>query len=296
MSIRQRAHDAILGTFVADAAAAGLHWFYDVEDVARRGGDEPEFQPPEKNKYHSKRATGQFTHYGDHALVVLESVVERGGLDSEDYAARYRARFGAPDYDGYIDHATRDFLATGKGADDNQAGVFTKLPVLTVRYLEDLEFEARIEEGIRVTHDNTQAVRYGVAAACAIRAAVRGAGPAEVLDEVCRTSPAVVALVDKARGAGSDMVAFALEAGQTCPLPESFPVAMHAAYVAHDFKHAVRGSILSGGDTSGRLFVTAAIRGAVDGVPEDWLERMDQRARIEELTGKLLDSLPAEAG
>ena len=65
---------------------------------------------------------------------------------------------------------------------------------------------------------------------------------------------------------------------------------MHAALVAHDFKHAVRGSILSGGDTSGRLFVTAAIRGAVDGVPEEWLERMDQRDRIEELTTKLLDA------
>ena len=52
---RDRGRDAILGAIVADAAAVGLHWVYDVDEVRRRGGGEPEFRPPGENKYHARR-------------------------------------------------------------------------------------------------------------------------------------------------------------------------------------------------------------------------------------------------
>ncbi|MCZ6786874.1 MAG: ADP-ribosylglycohydrolase family protein [Planctomycetota bacterium] len=286
---KERARDAILGSFVADSAATGLHWIYDQAEVRRLGGDEPEFQPPENNQFHSKRNVGQYTHYGDHALVALESLVERGGLDSDDYRDRYIARFSDSGYDGYLDHATKDLLASHKGADDNQAGCFAKLPVMVARYLEDPEFEARIEEAVRVTHENTQAVRYSVSAACAIQAAIRGGTAPEAVSSVCARSRAVSALVEKVLGADADMVAFALATGQTCPVPNAFPVALHAALLARDFKDAVRASIWSGGDTSGRLYVTAAIRGATDGVPEDWAARLAGRAEIGGLIERLLE-------
>ena len=286
---KERARDAILGSFVADAAATGLHWIYDQAEVRRLGGDEPEFQPPERNQYHSKRKVRDFTHYGDHALVALESLVERGGLDADDYRDRCIALFSDPGYEGYVDHATKDLIEAGKGADDNQAGCFAKLPVMVARYLEDPEFEARIEEAVRVTHENTQAVRYGVSAACAIQAAIRGGTAAEAVASVCAQSRAVSAMVEKVSASDADMVAFALATGQNCPVPNAFPVALHTALHARDFKDAVRASIWSGGDTSGRLYVTAAIRGATDGVPEDWAARLAGRAEIEGLIGRLLE-------
>ena len=96
-------------------------------------------------------------------------------------------------------------------------------------------------------------------------------------------------MVEKVLGADADMVAFALATGQTCPVPNAFPVALHAALLARDFKDAVRASIWSGGDTSGRLYVTAAIRGATDGVPEDWAARLAGRAEIGGLIERLLE-------
>ena len=55
-TLRDRARDAILGAFVGDAAATGLHWIYDVDEVERLGGDAPEFFSPKDNQYHAKRA------------------------------------------------------------------------------------------------------------------------------------------------------------------------------------------------------------------------------------------------
>ena len=63
-TIRDRARDAILGPFVADAAAAGLHWIYDVDEVKRRAGDEPAFRDPAQNEYHKNRRTGQWSDSG----------------------------------------------------------------------------------------------------------------------------------------------------------------------------------------------------------------------------------------
>jgi ADP-ribosylglycohydrolase len=286
-TLRDRARDAILGAFVGDAAATGLHWIYDVDEVERLGGDAPEFFSPKDNQYHAKRAAGRFTHYGDHALVVLESVAERGGFDADDYRRRMIEHFGGADYDGYLDHATKDLIATGTGADDNQAGAFAKLPVLVARYIQS--HEDPVEDAIRVTHDNVQAVRYGLAASDAIGAAILGASPREVAAAVADGPGAPAAVARKALDAGPDTTAFAKEAGQTCPVPGAFPVALHAALHAADFKDMVRRSIRSGGDTAGRLLVSGALWGAHEGVPGDWLARVEQHDRLTRLTQTVLD-------
>ena len=83
--------------------------------------------------------------------------------------------------------------------------------------------------------------------------------------------------------------AYALETGQTCPVPNALPVALHATIVASDFKQMVRQSILSGGDSAGRLLVSAAIVGAHSGVPADWMERVEPMAKIVDLTDNVLD-------
>ena len=134
---------------------------------------------------------------------------------------------------------------------------------------------------------NAQALKYGLCAADAIRAAIRGGSPDDAVEAAACSKGAVTALAQRVRKAQPDHVRFALDTGQNCPVPNAFPVALHAALFGGDFKDTVRNSILAGGDSSGRLFVAAAIRGATDGVPGDWLANLTDRARIEELLAKL---------
>jgi ADP-ribosylglycohydrolase len=217
---------------------------------------------------------------------MLESLAHCGHLDAGDYRARFLARFGAG-YDGYLDHATKDLLRTGKPSDDNQAGCLAKLPPLVARYRADAGFESLVAAAIRVTHDHPQARHYGLTAAEAIRAAIRGGTAAEAVEAALASPSAAPGLAQRVRKAPPDPLRFALQAGQACPVPSSVPVALHAALHGADFKAAVRASILSGGDSAGRLLLVGAIRGATDGVPADWLANLAQLDRIEALLAKL---------
>jgi hypothetical protein len=66
-------------------------------------------------------------------------------------------------------------------------------------------------------------------------------------------------------------------------------VALHAALHGPDFAASARATILAGGDSAGRLLVSGAIRGATDGVPEAWLARVRDHARIEKLVDQLFN-------
>jgi ADP-ribosylglycohydrolase len=287
MDTRERARGAILGALVGDAAAMGLHWIYDMDEVRRRGSSAPEFQPP--GQYHARRRPGDLTHYGDHAMVVLESLAECGKLDLDDYKRRMLARFADRAYDGYLDKATKWLVATRSGADDDQAGVFAKLAPIVAVHLDDPERDARLDAAIRVTHDNGRAAGCGLAAAAAIRAAILGANPHGAVAAVVERGGEGGRLARMALEAGPDHLAFARKAGQACPVGQALPVALHAALAGRDFAASVRATILAGGDSAGRLLVAGAIRGATDGVPDSWLARLRDRARI----GQLLDRLPA---
>jgi ADP-ribosylglycohydrolase len=284
--VNDRARNAILGALVGDAAAMGLHWIYDMDEARRRGGATPEFQPP--GQYHARRRPGDFTHYGDHAMVVLESLAERGRLDLDDYRKRMLARFGDRAYDGYLDKATKWLVATRSGADDDQAGCFAKLAPILAVHMDDPELDARLEAAIRVTHDNARAVECGLAAAVAIRAAILGANPHGAVAAAVERGGEGGRLARMALEACPDHLAFARKAGQACPVGQSLPVALHAALRGPDYAAAVRATILAGGDNAGRLLVTGAIRGATDGVPDAWLARLGNRARIEGLVGPIL--------
>ncbi len=284
--MRDRARDSILGALVGDAAAMGLHWIYDTDEVRRRGGATPEFQPP--GQYHARRRAGDFTHYGDHTMVVLESLADRGRLDLDDYKARLLVRFGDPRYDGYLDKATKWLLATRRGADDDQAGCFAKLAPIVVRYLHDPERPARLEAAIRVTHDHPRAVACGFAAATAIRAAILGANAHGAVAAAVERGGEGGALARLALEGPPDPLVFARKAGQACAVAQALPVALQAALHGPDFAASVRATILSGGDSAGRLLVAGAIRGATDGVPEDWLARVADRPRVEGLLDRIL--------
>lgn len=283
--MNDRARNAILGALVGDAAAMGLHWIYDAAEAARRGGTEPEFQAP--GQYHTRRKPGDFTHYGDQLVVVLESLVERGGLDPDDYKARMITRFGDPEYDGYLDKATRALLATGKGADDDQAGCFACVAPLVARYLFDPEREARISAAIRATHDHPRAVECGLAAATAIRAAIRGANAHGAVAAAAERGGEAGAWARLALEGPRDHLAFARKVGQACPVGQALPVAFHAALHGPDFAASARATILAGGDSAGRLLVAGAIRGAADGVPDAWSARLTDGPKVKDLLDRL---------
>ena len=97
-----------LGAFVGDALALGPHWVYNTNVIDKKYGRVEHYLDPLAS-YHKGKKAGDFTHYGDQMLVLLESIANGGGFEAQRFATDWRTFFEG--YGGYLDHATKDTLA-----------------------------------------------------------------------------------------------------------------------------------------------------------------------------------------
>ena len=195
------------------------------------------------------------THYGDAALLLLQSVAERGQVDAHDFGRRFVPRFGSADYHGYLDHSMKDTLANAaaftrdhpgepfdfqRGGDDDQLATVSRLaPVVALAALRgtgQAELLRQVEAITRVTQNNDRAVAYAQAAALVLAALFSGqtvpAALAAAEASILTLAPEHGEEVrDKfraaANAAGQSVEAATAEFGQSCPLEHSFPSSVH---------------------------------------------------------------------
>lgn len=185
-NLKDNAKNMILGALVADAATLGLHWIYDQEHIRKIAPNQPEFTKPDPQNYidvpgyfaHNSRTNGQQSQYGEQLLTLLRSLVEcEGKYDEKHYKQLFRDHFGyGGAYIGYIDHATRETLDNFRRAEDETLKLAQSIPfdgdkIVTVPMIVKIqsamkqyqgdELTIRLEEAIRITHDNDEVVAYG---------------------------------------------------------------------------------------------------------------------------------------
>jgi ADP-ribosylglycohydrolase len=298
----ERVRGMIWGQFVGDAAALGAHWIYDLDEMAHaypegiRG-----FEAPHEGHYHFGKQPGDQTHYGDAALLLLESVAERGQFDAADFAQRFAAYFSDPHCTSYRDHSTKDTLThlaldphnlrSGANADDQPATVTRLAGVVAVHRANPSVVEALT----RITQNNDRAVTYVRAHAQILATLLEGKDLQAALAMVTDAEPAEK--IRDALAARAESVTNATQAfGQGCPLPKSFPAAVQAALKHPDaFRECILATIAAGGDSAGRASMIGAWLGAALGlnaVPKEWRERLRAGSRIEAAIRQL--PLPAE--
>src|ERR1041384_3006972 len=179
LSLDDRLGGAIWGQFVGDAASLGAHWIYNLSELKRAYPDGVHgFEPPLEGHYHHGKRPGEFTHYGDAALLMLQSVAELGRFDPVDFGKRFVEKFGSCSYKGYIDKATRGTLENkaafeeanpGKifdfqqGADDDQMATVSRLAPVVVAHWRDENLLRVVESATRVCQNNPRAVAYNQA-------------------------------------------------------------------------------------------------------------------------------------
>src|SRR3984957_1602724 len=111
ISLEARLRGAVWGQFVGDAAALGTHWIYNLAELQKLypGGIQG-FEAPQEGHYHFGKKPGDQTHYGDGALVLLESLAKEGRFDPRAFGRSFVEAFRTDTYSGYIDKATRGTL------------------------------------------------------------------------------------------------------------------------------------------------------------------------------------------
>jgi ADP-ribosylglycohydrolase len=119
---KTRAKNCILGALVADAATMGFHWLYSQKRILKLAPERPEFRDPSAEDYrgnvgyfaHPLKKAGEFSHYGEQCLVMLDSMVKNSGrYNRQRYQEQFRTHFGyGGEFVGYIDRPTRQTLDT----------------------------------------------------------------------------------------------------------------------------------------------------------------------------------------
>ncbi|HNO75662.1 MAG TPA: ADP-ribosylglycohydrolase family protein [Nitrosomonas mobilis] len=93
-NIQDRAAGAIMGAFIGDALGLGPHWYYDLSELRRDYGDWiADYADPKPNRYHAGLKAGQLSQAGFILKLMVQSLVERGGYEAEDFCRRMDETF-----------------------------------------------------------------------------------------------------------------------------------------------------------------------------------------------------------
>ncbi len=292
----------VFAAFVADSLALGAHWIYDTEQIRKRFGRVDRLLKPGSGSFHATKEKGDFTHYGDQALVLLESIAEKGTFDLEDFSSRWRALFDG--YTGYMDEATRLTLssyASGKGAKEagspsnDLAGAARAFPLVYRFYKEPDTMVEAAKAQTRMTHGDPLTVDSAEFFAGVLYRVLDGASPVKALEEISQQdypNTPLMGWVEKGlQSKEGESVAAIARFGQTCHTPDALPGVVHLiAKYERDLREALVQSVMAGGDSAARGMAVGMVLGAYLGMgslPEEWLSDLNKGEYIADLLEKI---------
>lgn len=308
----------IWGQLIGDAFCLGTHWIYNLHDLKTFYPELEGFEAPRPGHYHEGKAPGAFTHYGEAALCLLDSVADSGRLDVVDFGTRFVAHYGSPEYKGYLDSATRGTLenasvdAKGQvaegfafqaGADDDQLATATSLAPVVARYFGSPEMEDRVAEVTRVRQNHPRSIAYMETFAQILAALLKGTDVHSAVHQVQETAAKHPQFGDELAQRFKDVferkhldTSVATEQlGQSCPLKNSFPAALLAVIqTPDDFAGTLRRIAAAGGDNAGRAAIAGALLGAhlgIDAIPEALREKVSEKPRIDAAIEKIVSEV-----
>jgi ADP-ribosylglycohydrolase len=317
LSLADRIRGCLWGQVVGDAMCLGSHWIYNLGEMEQKFPGGPKgFEAPAEGHYHYPKEPGDLTHYGEGALVMLESIASQGHLDLADYWLRFFENFGSPEYVGYLDKATRGTLENFAqfeeqdpnatyhfqgGADDDQMCTVSRFAPVVVAHREDPALLDVIASCTRVCQNNPRAIIYAQVCALILKDLLDGADFNAAIHHAREVAPSLDPIIggevrrkiDAAISATLDETTLAIQKfGQACPLPQSFPsAAICVLKHGHSFSKALQANLRAGGDNAGRGALIGAWLGAAHGyvaIPSEWPMRLRAAPRIEALVERII--------
>ncbi len=296
--MKAQARGMVLAAFAADALALGVHWIYDTALIDRKFGRVTAFVKPSPPTYHPTKERGEFTHYGDQTLVLLQSVAECAGFDHDHFSRSWRKLFET--YTGYFDGATKmtlknlaDGLSGAEGGSSSQdlAGA-ARIAPLAYCYRDDL---SRLVESSRrqtaLTHRAPEIVDGAEFFSTVAWKVLHGTRPAEALRRVAAEADLCKPIPEWVQ-AGIDSISEDTRTaigrfGQMCEVAAALPAVVHLiAKYENRLEEGLIENVMAGGDSAGRGLLVGLVLGAHNGesaIPEPWIRDLKARHQIERL-------------
>jgi len=299
--MEDRLKGMLMGALAGDALALGVHWIYDVDYLRSNYGEVRDFLSPSKNPYHSTKKKGEFTHYGDQILLLMESLAESNGFDLNHFVNKWQAFM--QDYSGYKDQAsliTLQNLQRGSPPDtagspsNDLAGAVRSVAIAYV-YGEELDSFLKFSTTqTKFTHADPDVLLATRFFALLINRILKEKTPTESILELSQSSfkdTNIARWVDMALTTNASTMEAILRFGQSCHTPEAFPGVI---YLIKEFElhleRAMIEAVMAGGDNATRASAVGMILGAYHGegkIPKEWITGLANLDRIKSLMARL---------
>jgi len=300
--MNDKAQAMVLASLAADSLALGAHCIYDTTKIAREIGRVDRLLAPPQGSYHPTKKRGEFTHYGDQTLLLLESLAATGDFSLADFADRWR-QFGTTTT-GYLDRATKETLgrfaqglpATDSGSPSTDLGGPARIAPLVYRYRNDRNALLQAAQQQTAMSHAGPGIKDGTAfiARCAF-AVLHGATAKEAISEELERGVGDIDLDLRLRTAvdsvGRDSLTVIKEFGQMCAINAALPAAVHLILrYETDLREALIENVMAGGDSAARGLVVGMILGAAAGpaaIPPDWLADLAALPQIRQCLSRI---------
>jgi ADP-ribosylglycohydrolase len=298
LALRERYAGALYGALCADALALAAHWIYDQEELARRFEPITDFLFPDPEHYHAGKQSGGQTHYGDQALILMDSLSACGGnFVMEDFARRWR--HFAEETKAYRDKATVETLShlqqglglTRAGSASTEMGGACRIAplLLALRNEDEPVILAAARAQTALTHATPAVIESAELMARTVFLLLRGVSIASALQAATafpyKTLQAehYLRLAEDARHLPTAEAVKQL--GQSCALEKALPSTL-AILLRHgeDPETALVENVMAGGDSAARGMVLGMLLGAAHGrraIPARWREALEARPQVE---------------
>ncbi|MBI9091657.1 MAG: ADP-ribosylglycohydrolase family protein [Desulfobacterium sp.] len=300
--MKEKAQAMVMASLAADSLALGVHWIYDSKKIKSDHGLVDHLLTPKPESYHPTKKKGDFTHYGDQTLVLLESVAASGGFDPKDFYRRWQELFQA--YDGYHDMATKATLrkmARGKshnccGSDSNDIAGASRIAPLILNLRENPDQLAADARGqTMMTHQDQITMDCAEFFSLVALECLKGTPPSQALQQIAQEefsdSPIGRWTRQGIEARDEESIPAVIRFGQSCHTTDAFPgIIQIIAKYEGDLAQGVVQAVMAGGDNAARASITAMILAAhqgMDSKTQEWFQGLNKKDTILQFLDKI---------
>ena len=336
ISKRDRIMGAIMGVFIGDALGVGTHWYYDLDALQTDFGpwisdyNDPKikstsrFAKVHQYRYDQGVRAGDLSQTGQLYRMLVESVVDQGGYDRAEYAARVDELFktlNGKNYSGlYTDAAIRETWKHRKAGiswDDPKVGsnaitsdAAQMNVALAALFYDDPETLAKkANSQTKLFYHNDFPITHSVSYALVVGGLISGVPLEHMAEHILGMNRRVLTRnalyfdsriqIELGQSAWNPETRFstphlaAKVYGQHCEIHQLLPGAYY--FIHHyqdDFEGAILAAINGGGNNMARAALTGGLSGAIvglSGIPDRFIKGLNNHEKLLKLAEKIAD-------
>jgi len=274
--------NSILSSLVCDTYVLGSHWVYDEKELQKLPIDWNSLNTAQ-SLWHKGKKAGDFTHYGDQTLFLLEYLKQNKSFNKESSYNFWKEKMST--YDGYIDGSSRESMQS-MGASSEDLSICGRIAPLLLISSSKEEFLKSVAAFVSVTHNSQLALHASAFFAELLWMSQESSDLASLIKQLQAKYKIFAKWIDEAvEKKDADSFVTIREFGPACGINGGFAGVIYLLLQKKSFQEIMILNAKAGGDSSARGMIVAMILGVSKNIelPKKWLKGINKLQKINAL-------------